>query len=269
MKITFFLVKLFNTRILVPMTTERLKCTSFHPKSGCISLKGKTLYKVKSRFLKVIKDGLYFSGTVNTLMTVHFRKGMILLWDVSHWTKVRGSKNKLLFKKQTCVSSHSGVLCWRTNTHYLPSLHPPTCKVQTSSLRAGQKLTMSMNILTCYVQVEDSIVRSQAVFHQHSHSEYAHILVGVFDPIFCWAEIGIWNSSAVAKIHLNEGSLEVSLWWQKKQRVRIDFFLFFFSEWDFLEDQSTASDVSRSPGGSYSKRLRETESVEWCRPSSA
>lgn len=142
--------------------------------------------------------------------------------------KVRGSKNKLLFKKQTCVSSHSGVLCWRTNTHYLPSLHPPTCKVQTSSLRAGQKLTMSMNILTCYVQVEDSIVRSQAVFHQHSHSEYAHILVGVFDPIFCWAEIGIWNSSAVAKIHLNEGSLEVSLWWQKKQRVRIDFFLFYF-----------------------------------------
>lgn len=56
MKITFFLVKLFNTRILVPMTTERLKCTSFHPKCGCISLKGKTLYKVKSRFLKVIKD---------------------------------------------------------------------------------------------------------------------------------------------------------------------------------------------------------------------
>lgn len=42
-----------------------------------------------------------------------------------------------------------------------------------------------MNIHTCYMQVEDSIVRSQAIFHQHGHSEYAHVLVGVFDPIFC------------------------------------------------------------------------------------
>lgn len=71
---------------------------------------------------------------------------------------------------------------------------------------------MSMNIHTRYMQVEDSVVRSQAVFHQHGHSEYAHILVDVLDPIFCWAEIGIRHSDAVSKIHLNEASLEVSLW---------------------------------------------------------
>lgn len=43
-------------------------------------------------------------------------------------------------KKQTaipCVSSHSEVLHWRSNSHHLPSLHPPTYKVQASSLRAS------------------------------------------------------------------------------------------------------------------------------------
>lgn len=89
---------------------------------------------------------------------------------------------------------------------------------------------MSMNIHTRYMQVEDSIVRSQAVFHQHGHSEYAHVLVDVPDPIFCWAEICIWHSDAVSKIHLNEGSLEVSLWRQKKERVRIDS-AFFEKDW--------------------------------------
>lgn len=42
-----------------------------------------------------------------------------------------------------------------------------------------------MTIHTCYMQVENSVVRSQAVFHQHGHSEYAHVLVDVLDPIFC------------------------------------------------------------------------------------
>lgn len=81
---------------------------------------------------------------------------------------------------------------------------------------------------TCYMQVQNSIVRSQAVFHQHSHSEYAHVLVNMLDPIFCWAEISIWNSNAISKIHLNEGSLKVSLWWQKRERVKIDSDFFFY-----------------------------------------
>lgn len=42
-----------------------------------------------------------------------------------------------------------------------------------------------MNIHTRYVQVENRAVRTQAVFHQHRHSEYAHVLVDVLDPIFC------------------------------------------------------------------------------------
>lgn len=42
-----------------------------------------------------------------------------------------------------------------------------------------------MNIHTRDMQVEDSTVGTQVVFHQHSHSEYAHVLVDVLDPIFC------------------------------------------------------------------------------------
>lgn len=68
-----------------------------------------------------------------------------------------------------------------------------------------------MNIHTRYVQVEDSGVRTQAVFHQHSHSKYAHILVEVLDAILCGAEIGVRHSNAIPKIHLNERSLQVSL----------------------------------------------------------
>lgn len=60
----------------------------------------------------------------------------------------------------------------------------------------------------------------------------------MLDPIFCWAEIGIWHSDAISKIHLNKGSLKVSLWEQKRERVRID-----------------------SP-----VLLRKAESVEWPRP---
>lgn len=52
---------------------------------------------------------------------------------------------------------------------------------------------------------------------------------------------------------------------EKRKGQNILFFSFLFSERDFLEHQSTASDVSRSTGGSYRKWLRETESVQWCR----
>lgn len=109
---------------------------------------------------------------------------------------------------------------------------------------------MSMNIHTRYMQVEDSIVRSQAVFHQHGHSEYAHVLVDVPDPIFCWAEICIRHGDAVSKIHLNEGSLEVSLWRQKKRKGqnRLCFFWESLDQWGDLDHNwriVTRSDVTR------------------------
>lgn len=134
---------------------------------------------------KHANDSAFQKGRDNTLRCLRLDHPKL---EVKH-----SSKNKLLFLMSPLVLTSSiGGQTLTISYHFiLPHTKPKhhlseqVIIFSRRKLLLGQKLTMSMNIHTCYVQVEDSIVRSQAVFHQHGHSEYAHVLVGVFDPVFC------------------------------------------------------------------------------------
>lgn len=61
------------------------------------------------------------------------------------------------------------------------------------------------------MQIQDCSVSPQAVFDLRSYTEDANILIDVPDSIFCWAEIGIWHSTTISKIHTDYWSLNVTL----------------------------------------------------------